>query len=289
MFANGMIGVVVDADERSLTGVSHDSRRCDPGAGAPHDSLRCDPGDGEAVEQRGSDRRATADVNPVDREFLILPAAVTKLLSRKEMLSDPAALKAVKKEADGLTAKGTWDMSSVREAEALKREAQSSGSKVHLGSLMSICSIKFAELAEHLQILKGRIVYRGDSARDEWGAAAIYQELNASPTSIQAANATIAYGCFPGNKVTSADAVKAYVQAHLNSEHPTWVAVPPELQPASWRGKYKKPIVRLIKALYGHPESGAHWQAHFEKILCDNFSAIAVDVTPVATGFLSRN
>lgn len=70
--------------------------------------------------------------------------------------------------------------------------------------------------------LKGRIVCRDDCAKDEWGHAAIYQEMAASPTSVQAANANIAYGLIPGHKTTTtADAVKAYVQAYLNSEHPT--------------------------------------------------------------------
>ncbi|OLP74444.1 hypothetical protein AK812_SmicGene46014, partial [Symbiodinium microadriaticum] len=37
---------------------------------------------------------------------------------------------------------------------------------------MSAASIKFWELAKHLQKVKGRIVYRGDCAKDEEGAAA---------------------------------------------------------------------------------------------------------------------
>ena len=28
-----------------------------------------------------------------------------------------------------------------------------------------------------------------------------------------------------------------------------------------------KPVVRLIKALYGHPEAGAHWERHLEAII----------------------
>ena len=145
---------------------------------------------------------------------------------------------------------------------------------------MTICSVKFAELAEHLRVLKGRIVYRGDNARDEWGAPALYQELAASPTSIQAANANIAYGLVPGHATSCADAVKAYVQSHLRSEHPTWVYLPPEMWPPGWKGKYKRPMVRLIKALYGHPESGAHWQTHLESIIKDVFEGVAVDAHP---------
>eukprot|EP00435_Cladocopium_sp_Y103_P005322 s7284_g1.t1 len=137
-------------------------------------------------------------------------AMVTKLLSRAEMLSNPKALEAVKAEADGLLRAGTWDLSSVREKEDVRAEAKKSGVSVHFGQLMTIASIKFHELAEHLQKMKGRIVYRGDCAKDEHGAAAVYQELRANPTSVQGLNACLAYGTLPGHCSTAADAVKAY-------------------------------------------------------------------------------
>lgn len=46
-------------------------------------------------------------------------------------------------------------------------------------------------------------------------------------------------------------------------KHETWVQIPPELYPKS--GKFRgieKPMCRLRMALYGHPESGAHWEQH---------------------------
>jgi hypothetical protein len=73
----------------------------------------------------------------------------------------------------------------------------------------------------------------------------------------------------PGRKTTAADAVKAYIQSLLKSKHPTWIELPRELWPKSWVGKYTRPVVLLIKALYGHPESGAHWEAHLESIVRD--------------------
>ena len=96
---------------------------------------------------------------------------------------------------------------------------------------MTIASIKFYELADHLHKMKGRIVYRGDCAKDEHGAAAVYQELGANPTSVQRLNACLAYGSLPGNRATAADAVKAYVQALLSSKYKTWIELPPELRP----------------------------------------------------------
>ena len=65
-------------------------------------------------------------------------AAVTRLLSRSEMLNNPTAREAVKAEAQGLAEKGTWDLSTVTEREDLVNDAKRSGVKIHLGQLMSI-------------------------------------------------------------------------------------------------------------------------------------------------------
>ena len=194
-------------------------------------------------------------------------AMVTKLLSRAEMLSDPRALEAIRAEADGLVKAGTWDLASVREKDEIKQEAKASGVSVHFGQLMTIASIKFAELASHLQKMKGRIVYRGDCAKDEHGAAAVYQELSANPTSVQGLNACLAYGLLPGHKATAADAIKAYVQALLSSRYKTWIELPPELRPSWWRQKFVRPVVLLVKALYGHPDAGGLWERHLKKII----------------------
>ena len=196
-----------------------------------------------------------------------IKAMVTKLLSRAEMLSNPKALEAIRAEADGLVKVGTWDLSSVREKEDVRKEAKASGVSVHFGQLMTIASIKFYELADHLHKMKGRIVYRGDCAKDEHGAAAVYQELGANPTSVQGLNACLAYGSLPGNRATAADAVKAYVQALLSSKYKTWIELPPELRPKYWKQQFVKPVVLLIKALYGHPDAGGLWEQHLKVII----------------------
>ena len=54
----------------------------------------------------------------------------------------------------------------------------------------------------------------------------------------------------------------AYVQSLLDSKCATLVQLPPELWLEEWKGKYFKPIVLLVKSLYGHPEAGAHWENH---------------------------
>ena len=71
----------------------------------------------------------------------------------------------------------------------------------------------------------------------------------------------------PGHKVTIADAIKAYVQSYLKAKQETWIELPRELWPADWQGRFERPVVKLKKALYGHPEAGAHWERHLEQIL----------------------
>ena len=105
--------------------------------------------------------------------------------------------------------------------------------------------------------------------RDEEGALAVFQELSAHPTTIQDANANVAYGTLPGHDTEAADAVRAYIQSLLKSKYKTWARIPPELWPKEWKGKYQKPMCLLVKALYGHPESGGHWEQHLTTTIND--------------------
>ena len=44
-----------------------------------------------------------------------------------------------------------------------------------------------------------------------------------------------------------------------------WICLPEEARPPEWAGKYRKPVVRLRKALYGHPDSGTMWEKDCDK------------------------
>ena len=67
-----------------------------------------------------------------------------------------------------------------------------------------------------------------------------------------------------------ADAPQAYCQTLLLGTE-TWVCLPPEARPASWvkddGTPFKWPVVRLVKALYGHPDSGTCWEMHCDAIV----------------------
>ena len=60
--------------------------------------------------------------------------------------------------------------------------------------------------------------------------------------------------------------IKAYTQSLLRTKSKTWVALSQELVPEEYK-HIKDPVVPLDKALYGHPESGWHWDARFREIM----------------------
>ena len=183
-----------------------------------------------------------------------LPAAVTRQLPRDEVLSRQDALQAIRKEFQGIGSMGTWDLESVTEEHIVKKRSIEEGVTIHLADLLAICSEKHMELSEELRTLKGRVCYRGDNARTAEGKLAVYQTMAASPTSIVAANAIIAYGLMKGHRISSADAIKAYLQSWLDSLAETWVRLPREVWPQEWfhsdgTPKYRRPVIRLLKSL----------------------------------------
>ena len=235
-----------------------------------YSSTRDPDSDGDPMpdlESSDTEDDVNESTNELDSESTITPTLglVHKLLNRKEWDTD--ALRAIKDEANALLGERTWLEESVIEKEELLSKARRDQKKIHCGELMSICSIKHWE-SPSMRKHKGRIVFRGDCVKDEFNAAAVFQELSASPTTIHSANSAIAYGCIPGHTITQADAVRAYVQSTLKSKHETWVSVPKELWPPKWHKEgRRKPMCRLNKALYGHPESGGHWEKHLEEAI----------------------
>ena len=59
-----------------------------------------------------------------------------------------------------------------------------------------------------------------------------------------------------------ADAIEAYIQARL-AGLPCWVELPKDAWPDDIDiRKFRRPVVRLVKALYGHPDAGTMWEQH---------------------------
>ena len=69
--------------------------------------------------------------------------------------------------------KGTWELDTVREKRDVIAESRRNGKTAHFGTLMDLCHLKHAELAKGTQKYKGRVVFRGDFAKDEEGFYAV--------------------------------------------------------------------------------------------------------------------
>ena len=68
-----------------------------------------------------------------------------------------------------------------------------------------------------------------------------------------------------GVKLLQSDCIRAYVQADMRGP-PTYIRMPKARWPKSWAGKFKDPVCRLQKALYGHPYAGNYW---YDKLLAE--------------------
>ena len=122
-------------------------------------------------------------------------ACVARPVSKKEVESNPKALRAKQAEWDRLRAVprpdggiGVWNESLVAEWRDVKRKALKEGKKVHIGRIFDILVEKNSELPEDdpRRKFKGRAVFGGDNVRDEAGNWAIFQDLGSCPAPCQA-------------------------------------------------------------------------------------------------------
>ena len=196
-------------------------------------------------------------------------ALVARPLQRNEYMRIPAAKAALQKEWDRHHNKGTWDLSSVREYDDVCREAERTQSQCHFGHLIPLCHEKHSELPPDQRVHKGRVVFAGNRVKNESGLQAVFSEQSSSACLVAGIKTLDAIARIPGNAGEDRDAEQAYIQANLGGP-PTWVHLPPDQWPDTWKGKYTKPVVRLKLALYGHPLAGLYWEhkAHNAILAC---------------------
>ena len=193
-------------------------------------------------------------------------ALVSRPVGRKEMLSDPEALESMMKEWKGQWTAEVYDFKMVREYDDVVREANK-GEEIHMARVHGICVEKHSELPkdDKRRKFKGRGVLLGNQVKNQNFEAALFQDLGNSPASFESSRWADMYGCLPGHNVQLADAIQAYIQASLTGVA-CWVELPDEAWPP-WidRKRYRRPVVRLIKALYGHPDAGTMWEKHCDQ------------------------
>ena len=198
-------------------------------------------------------------------------ACTARTVDRTERSWNAEAKAALKKEWDRLRAcgdKGCWDEANPRERSDVENEARKKGQVAHFGMVFDIC----VEKNHHLPAgspgrkFKGRAVYQGNNVRDQDGNWAIFQDLASCPSTMAASKVADFYSLSPGHDGEQADAEMAYTQAEFHGPT-TWVGIPKEQWPSNWydakgKPKYRFPVCKLMKALYGHPDSGGLWEKH---------------------------
>ena len=190
-------------------------------------------------------------------------AMFTRPVTRKEMISNPKAMKAFMKEWKGLWDQEVFDFTQTRDYDDVVNEAKRKGQKVHMARVHGLIYEKNYQLKEDdpARKFKDRGVLLGDQVKDQNMEAALFQDLGNSPATFDASRWADYYGCLPGNDVQMADAIQAYIQAKLSGT-PCWVEVPDEAWHPSANRRKRRPVCRLVKALCGHPDAGTMWEQH---------------------------
>ena len=123
---------------------------------------------------------------------------VHKFIPMPQAVKIPAAKAAVDKECKNLEKIPAWDLTKVRSRKEVIDEARTKGAKVHFASLMDICHLKNAELEAKLQKYKGRVVLRGDIAKDDSGSYAVFTERESSASQMTASKIMDIISRLPG-------------------------------------------------------------------------------------------
>lgn len=139
---------------------------------------------------------------------------------------------------------------------------------MHLARIFGLCVEKTAELFKNdpRRKFKHRVVFGGNNVVTQSWEGAVFQDIGSSPATMTGSKFVDFHGMLPGHDVQQADAEQAYLLSDFEGEE-TWVALPNEAWPSHWICKYTNPVVRLEKALYGHPDSGGYWEKHCDKVL----------------------
>ena len=146
-------------------------------------------------------------------------------------------------------------------------DARARNVKANVGLVFGIVVEKNHELPEHdpKRKYKGRAVFQGNNVWDEEGNWAVFQELGSCPATMEAARCADPYGLMPGHSCATCGR-GASIHASRDRRHPDLGATSPRAV-AQIMGGYVRPCLPTQARVYGHPDSGGHWEAHCAKHL----------------------
>ena len=179
----------------------------------------------------------------------------------------PGAVAAIMKERNNMERESVYaDYSSAIELSQLRRVSPSA--LVVYAHLLLGCKI-----AETLLdwVWKARLVAGGNRVTNSFGLAPNESDLYGAPTSLEAIRIIVWWATMHREHgLLQADMNHAYLQTTLKGA-PIHVVLPSSVWPESWYvngvPKFKSPVLRLHKAMYGLRRSGFDWMAHCERIL----------------------
>jgi hypothetical protein len=199
----------------------------------------------------------------------VLSAMVATSIHPKVAAYCPKVAAARKKEKAKLDAANSFDYGSVREYKEAAADARLRKKKLHCGRIFCVDVIKHSESSE--PIVKSRGVFDGSQVKTADGEQASFLECTTVPAHIEAARSVIARGNCPGWVTQQSDGTAAYLQARLRAPARgiiTVVRLPRYWWPQEWIDrKMVDPVVNLLAAVYGHPESGEDWAKHCAGLL----------------------
>ena len=152
-------------------------------------------------------------------------------------------------------------------------EGTKRGRTVHFATPMDFCHLKNLELGQECHKYKGRVVLRGDAAKDD-------SEQGSSASQMTAAKVLDVIARLPGCAGQANDAVSAWTQVkmedvsiwlkHPKSECPdSWIRPPRHRWPKSWHN-IEEPVLLFERNLCEHPLAGLLWERQFEQVPLEN-------------------
>eukprot|EP00971_Amphidinium_carterae_P327015 6458153-Amphidinium_carterae.1 len=189
---------------------------------------------------------------------------VRQIFPSEAEFRSPGCKSALDEEVSKLREKCTWDEDDVMELSDLKKHPKLS--EAMIGSAFIIMGEKFAEERRDQPKYKARVVFAGNNVSTISGTPAheLYKQLGSSPACMGSARSVIGVCAAHGHNISLRDVSQAYLQSLIDRDDrvPTYIILPKEIWPESWfrkdgTARFHRPVCRLRKALYGHPESGA--------------------------------
>ena len=159
-----------------------------------------------------------------------------------------------------------WQLTKVRNKKEVIDEARREGKTVRFASLLDICHLKNSELEPKFHKYKRRVVFRGDTVKDDSGSHAVFTEQGSLASQMTAVKVMdviqLQYQLTPKSK---------WKMHHRLLEVPKsecpdiWIRLPKHKWPKSW-SSMEDPVVPLERNLCGHPQAGLLWERQWNTV-----------------------